>query len=166
MPLKLVSTGLLAELAQQAAASPRRRANFNLHPELADPVQRFLNAMEPGTYVRPHRHVTPEPKWELFVALQGAVAVLCFDDAGTVAERVEIDAAGPIRAIEVSPGTWHSLVVLQPCSVLFEFKPGPYAAVSDKDFAPWAPAEGAPGAPAMQQRLARAAVGEHCAGPA
>ena len=74
-PLNLVGCELVGELSARAAASPRRRANHNLHPELADPVQRFLNAMEPGTYVRPHRHMAPEPKWELFVVLDGEVVV-------------------------------------------------------------------------------------------
>ena len=164
MSIKLVSTEQLAALSQQAAASPRRRANLNLHPMLADPVQRFLNAMEPGTYVRPHRHVTPDPKWELFVAMSGAIAVLLFDDAGTVVERITVAANGAVRAIEVPAGAWHTVVVLEPGTVLFEFKQGPYAAVSDKDFAGWAPAEGDPGAPAMLQRFLAAAPGVRLGG--
>lgn len=161
-PLKLVGSGLLGELSARAAASPRRRANHNLHPALADPVQRLLNAMEPGTYVRPHRHLAPEPKWELFVVLAGAVAVLLFDDTGTVVERLELVADGDLRGVEVPAGCWHSLVVLRPGTVLFECKQGPYVALSDKDFAAWAPAEGEPGAAAMLARLAQATVGEGC----
>ena len=42
--------------------------------------------MQPGTYVRPHRHSTP-PRWELFVVLRGALALLVFDDSGRVEER-------------------------------------------------------------------------------
>lgn len=162
-PLKLVGSELLGELSARAAASPRRRANHNLHPELADPVQRFLNAMDPGTYVRPHRHMAPEPKWELFVVLAGAVAVLLFDDAGAVVERVELAADGDLRGVEVPAGCWHSLVALRPGTVLFECKQGPYVALGDKDFAAWAPAEGEPGAAALLQRLAAARVGERLA---
>lgn len=157
--IRLVTNEQLATLSQQAVASPRRRANHNLHPKLADPVQRFLNAMEPGTYVRPHRHVTPGPKWELLVALSGAIAVLLFDDAGRVTERVVVAASGPVRAIEVPPGIWHTVVVLEAGTVLFEFKQGPYASLSDKDFAHWAPAEGEPGASAMLERFLAAAPG-------
>jgi cupin fold WbuC family metalloprotein len=163
MPTQLVTTALMAELSHRAQVSPRRRANHNLHPELIDPVQRFLNAMEPGTYVRPHRHVTPERRWELFVALEGAVAVLVFDDAGTLVERHEVDAAGPLRVIEVAAGSWHALVVLRPGTVLFECKQGPYAAVSDKDFAAWAPAEGEPGCADMLARYERARIGDRLA---
>lgn len=160
MPLKIVSTALLAELSQKAAASTRRRANHNLHPELADPVQRFLNAVEPGTYVRPHRHVDPQAKWELFVVMAGAIAVLLFDNEGRVTERVEIDAEGTNRAVEVPPGVWHSLVVLKPCTVLFEFKQGPYAALSDKDFAAWAPVEGGRGMARLVRAFEKAKPGD------
>ena len=44
---------------------------------------------------------------------------------------------------ELPVDTWHTLVALQP-SILFELKEGPYHALSDKDFAAWAPAEGDP----------------------
>jgi cupin fold WbuC family metalloprotein len=163
MPLKLVTTALFDDLSRQAAASPRLRANHNLHPQLDDPVQRFLNAVQPGCYVRPHRHVSPNEKWELFVILSGAVAILIFDDHGTVVERVEIDAGGANRAVEIPPGAWHSLAVLKPASVLFEFKAGPYAQLSDKDFAAWAPTEADPQSAALARRFALAAVGDRLA---
>ena len=54
--------------SQQAQQSPRQRANCNLHPQLDDPIQRLAIAMEPGTYVRPHRH---PHTWELLYPLRG-----------------------------------------------------------------------------------------------
>lgn len=161
--LKIIDTTQIRNLSAQAASSPRLRSNFNLHPELSDPVQRFLNAIEPGSYVRPHRHVEPVPKWELFVVLSGAVALLIFDDAGRVTERVELDAQGENVAVEIAPGEWHSVVALKPGSVLLEFKQGPYAPASAKDFATWAPAEGEPGVAGMLERLENAAVGDRLA---
>ena len=47
-----IDTDLLAKVCAAAAASPRLRSNHNLHC-LGDLVQRFLNALQPGTYVRP-----------------------------------------------------------------------------------------------------------------
>ena len=160
--LKIVTASTLAELSNKAAEAPRRRCNFNLHPVLDDPVQRFLNALEPGTYARPHRHCEPA-KWELFVILAGAAAILVFDDDGRVTERQELDAAGSTRAVEIPPGTWHSLVALKPGTVLFEFKPGPYSPISDKDFAAWSPAEGSADAADMVERLAAARIGDKLA---
>lgn len=158
--LKVIESADLACLSGKAVASPRGRANFNLHPELADPIQRFLNAIEPGSYVRPHRHAFAEGRWELFVILSGAVAVLVFDDEARVIDRVELDTAGGVLAVEIPPGVWHALVALKPGSVMFEFKPGPYSPLSDKDFAIWAPAEGDPATPAWVERYRRAVVGD------
>jgi cupin fold WbuC family metalloprotein len=137
---KRVDRRLLEELTGRAVSSPRRRANHNLHESLSDPVQRFLNALEPGTYARPHRH--GQGRWELFAVLSGAVAVLLFDELGRVRERVEISPCGPTIVVEVPAGDWHTVASLAPGTVLFELKPGPYAATTDKDFAAWAPAEG------------------------
>lgn len=158
--MKIVDTEILSDLSDKAKASARGRANFNLHPELADPVQRFLNAIEPGSYVRPHRHLTPEAKWELFVVLSGAVVVLILDEAGTVLERTELDAAGANRVLEIPGGAWHTLAATRPGTVLFECKQGPYSALDDKDFAHWAPLEGAPGAAELLQRYLAASVGD------
>jgi cupin fold WbuC family metalloprotein len=162
--LKIIDHTLLAKVQATAAGSARLRSNFNLHPTEDDRVQRFLNAIEPGSYVRPHRHVTPVPKWELFVALAGRLAVLLFDEQGQVLERLEISAEGPSLAVEIAAGAWHSIVALTPGTVVFEFKEGPYAPAADKDFAAWAPREGETGAAAMAQVFAVAAVGDCLAG--
>ncbi len=156
--MKLVTTALIEELGRQAATAPRRRTNFNLHPQLDDPVQRFLNAIEPGSYVRPHRHTNPS-RWELFVILAGAALVVILDDEGRVTERVELDAGGPVRAIEIPAGAWHTLAAREPGTVLFEFKAGPYAAVDDKDFAAWAPREGDAACHSFIERLLAAQPG-------
>ena len=128
-----------------------------------EPVQRMLNAMEPDTYVRPHRHTTP-PKVEAFLVLRGAAAVLRFDDDGALVEAVVLRAGGPDFGAEIPPETWHTVVSLEPGTVLYEVLQGPYAAASHKDFAPWAPAEGAPDAPAflegLRQRLDALLAGE------
>jgi cupin fold WbuC family metalloprotein len=139
--MRTISARDLTELSAQAASRPRRRANLNLHPTLDDPIQRFFNAVEPGTYVRPHRHTEPG-RWEVFVALRGRAAVLTFDPSGRVTERVEIAPEGPDVAVEVEPGAWHTVLCRAPATVLFELKPGPYVPLEDKSFALWAPPEG------------------------
>lgn len=138
--MKRFDQSLLDTLAARAASTVRRRANHNVHPTLDAPVQRFFNALEPGTYIRPHRHRTP-PRWEFFMVLRGHLALLTFDADGQVLVREELCAAGPVFGAELPVDTWHTLVALQP-SILFELKEGPYHALSDKDFAAWAPAEG------------------------
>ena len=46
----------LAQLADAAAASTRRRSHILLHADHQDQVQRLLIALEPDSYVRPHVH--------------------------------------------------------------------------------------------------------------
>ena len=156
--MNIITTAMLTELAERAAASSRLRANHNLHPTLEDPVQRFFNAMQPGTYVRPHRHSTP-PRWEMFLVLQGRLAILLFDDEGVIQERRELAAAGPVSGVEVEAGRWHALVALQP-SVVFELKQGPYRPLTDKDFAAWAPEEDGAGCAQAVAWYTQARVGE------
>ena len=139
--LKAITDQLLVDLSAEARLSPRLRKNHNLHRSLDDPVQRLCNAFEPGTYVRPHRH-TQTGRWELFVILHGAAAILLFDDEGVVIDRLELDAEGRVRGVEVPPNTWHTVVSLKSGTVLFEVKPGPYIKTTDKNFASWAPPEG------------------------
>lgn len=156
---KIVDAALLDALTAKARSLPRLRTNHNLHPTEADPVQRFLNAIEPGSYVRPHRHITP-PKWELFTILRGRAVVLLFDDASTVTERHELSATGPLHSLEIAAGQWHTVAALESGTVLFEYKAGPYQPLADKDFAAWAPREGEPGCGELEQRFQKANAGE------
>jgi len=157
--MRIVTSADLAALTVEAQNAPRKRKNLNLHPTLTDPVQRLLNAFEPGTYVRPHRHNAPG-KWEFFAILRGRAQVLSFDDAGTVLERRELAPTGPVQAVEIAAGTWHTLVASESGTVLLEVKPGPYTPAGPQDFAPWAPAEDSSEAVALERWLHAARVGD------
>ncbi len=139
--MKRIDHQLLTTLSTQAAASPRKRAHHNLHPQLDDPVQRLCIAMEPGTYVRPHRHMQPET-WEILLILSGTVALLIFDDSGRVLERIELAAGGEVSAVEIPANTWHAVASLKAGTVVFEVKQGPYATITEANYAPWSPADG------------------------
>jgi cupin fold WbuC family metalloprotein len=129
--------------------------NRNLHRSFEDPIQRLLNAGEPGSYVRPHRHAA---RWELFVVLRGRIDALLFANDGTVMQRIALKTPGGM--IELPGGTWHSIVFIETGSVALEVKPGPYIAASDKEFAVWAPPEdGGAAAIACAQWLAAAQPG-------
>lgn len=139
--IQLLSDALLKQLLSQAAASPRRRTNHNFHSCPEENPNRFLNVMLRGSYFTPHRHLKP-PKPESFLVLQGRLAFFRFSDTGQILDCHILDAAGPLRGIDVAPGVWHSLAVLSENCICFEVKPGPYEAANDKEFAPWAPREG------------------------
>ena len=54
-----LDAALLDELCARARSVPRLRAHHNLHDSPEAPAHRLLVAMEPGSYVRPHRHLDP-----------------------------------------------------------------------------------------------------------
>ena len=159
MEMKVFDQQMLDELVQKAQASPRRRANLNVHADLHEPVQRLFIAIEPQSYVQPHRHPEAE-KWEFFWLVRGRIAALFFDESGEVKRRVELDLAGPVFGFEVPPNTWHTVIALEPGSIFMEVKQGPYTQLSDKDFAAWAPKEGEAGCEAAWQWFCRAQAGD------
>lgn len=141
--IKLLNQSLINTVAKEATNSKRLRKNYNFH-DLSDTVQRFMNIMQPGTYVRPHRHTRPEDKngFEFFLLLQGKIGVLLFDDQGNITHQEQLGEESENYGIEMAEGTFHTLVSLAPNTVMFELKEGPYVPTSDKDFLPQFPHEG------------------------
>ncbi|NBB56940.1 cupin fold metalloprotein, WbuC family [Pantoea vagans] len=153
--MKQITVTDLRHLSEEAAKSPRLRANRNLHPELSDPVQRLAIAMEPGTYVRPHRH---PHTFELLTSLCGRFQVLHFDENGYVTQRVMLGEGG--KVMETEAGTWHAVLSMDKGGVIFEVKHGGYQPVTEQDSAPWAPAENEPGAGELMEWYTQAQVGD------
>ena len=137
MRLKLIEASVLDETSKKAAASKRQRMNHNFH-ELSDKVQRMLNAIEPESYVRPHRHSDP-PKIEVFLILRGRAAAFLFDEDGSIQDFAILEPNGKTPGVEIAPGQIHTIVSLEKGTIFFETKDGPYIAVRDKDFASFAP---------------------------
>ncbi len=150
--MKVITSSELDQLSDLARGTKRLRCNLNLHASYDDPCQRLFNAVEPGTYIRPHRHTDP-PKPETFVLIRGRLAILIFNDDGEVTESILLDQREEIIAVDVPQGIWHTALSLSPGTIFFETKPGPYMPLSDKDFAPWAPAEGDPAVDAFLAEL-------------
>jgi cupin fold WbuC family metalloprotein len=141
--VQLITPELIEGVLGQARTSPRRRMNFNFHATLDENPSRLLNVLLRGTYITPHRHTDP-PKAESFIVLEGRIAVLIFDDAGSVTGRHALGRNDPALGIDILPGVWHTAAALSSEAVCFEVKPGPYLPATDKEFAPWAPREGDP----------------------
>lgn len=156
--MKQISPATLTALSQQAQNSPRQRANHNLHPQLDDPIQRLAIAMEPGTYVRPHRH---PHTWELLHALNGSFIVLEFDDHGVVLTRTLLGTQeNAVRMVELAAGSWHAVLSCDSGAVIFEVKHGPYQALAEADLAPWSAAADTPAAKMLMAWYATTQVGE------
>ena len=84
--MKIIDEQLLNGLAEEAKKSPRLRMNYNFHQSLQDKCHRFLNALEPGTFIPVHHH--PD-KDETFVILRGKVRVTTYNDEGEIEHEVD-----------------------------------------------------------------------------
>jgi cupin fold WbuC family metalloprotein len=159
--MKIVNTDTISDLLLRAAASPRKRMNHNLHTELVDPINRFVNAGISGTYIRPHRHRMG--KWEMVSVLEGVVDLVLFTESGRVKNRLSLGLKN-IAIAEIPGGEWHSFVFHKPSAVMLEVKPGPYEPQDDKEFADWAPLESDANATLFVRWLEKAELGEEWLG--
>lgn len=60
-------------------------------------------------------------------------------------EKRVLQAGGDCVGVDVPPRLYHSIVVLEADSVLFDCKAGPYVPLSEEEQAQWAPREGEEG---------------------
>jgi cupin fold WbuC family metalloprotein len=135
-----IDSSLMDSLSSEAKVNTRKRINYNFHKHNESRFQRMLNAMEPGTYIRPHKHKDPD-KVEVFIALRGKLKLICFDEQGNIINSTILELCSACCAAEVPAGTWHTIISLANDSVVYEGKDGPYHPDTDKKFATWAPEE-------------------------
>ena len=83
----------------------------------------MLNAVEPGTVVPIHRHSTKD---ESFVILRGKVRVTTHNDDGSIIEDVVLSQESGNYGVDIPKNVWHKLESLEPGSVIFECKEGPF----------------------------------------
>lgn len=121
--MKVIDEHLLNEVSSEAKDSPRLRMNYNFHQSLEDKCHRFLNAVEPGTEVPIHRHPTKD---ESFVILRGRVRVSTYDDEGNVVESCVLCQEEGRYGVVIPKGVWHTIEAMEPDSVIFECKEGPF----------------------------------------
>ena len=125
----VINKKILDELTASAKASPRLRMNLNFHQSLEDKCHRMLNAVEPGSDIPIHRH--PD-KDESFVVLRGIVRSTTYNDDGTVIESVVLSQEDGLYGVDIPKGVWHKLESLEPGSVVFECKEGPFVPHEDE----------------------------------
>ncbi|RCS59638.1 WbuC family cupin fold metalloprotein [Parvibium lacunae] len=137
-----ITQSQLDQLCQAAQESPRLRKNFNFHAEESHPCNRLFNALQLGTYIRPHRHLAPQ-KDETLIMVQGKLGIVLFNDNGDIIDSQIAQPGGPIYGYHLPLGQFHTVLALAPNTVFFEAKAGPYQALTQAEFAPWAPEENA-----------------------
>lgn len=158
--VQVIDRELLDAVSAAARTAPRLRKNHNLHDSDAALCHRLLNGIEPGSYIRPHRHLAPE-KDESFILLRGSLGVITFDAEGEVTGCVLLRPAGERLAVDIPHGMFHTALALESGTVFFEAKAGPYLPLSAEEKGGFAPEEGSPEAARYLEQLA-ALFGEPC----
>ena len=126
----VIDNALLDSLTEQAKSSARLRMNYDLRNSAGDTSQRMLNAIEPGSVVPIHRH---QKTSETFVVLRGRVVEEFYSSDGAVEVTYEFSAGGPVCALNIPAGTWHTLRSLESGTVILEMKDGAYEPIAEGD---------------------------------
>ena len=126
-----ITQALMDELTAQAKASPRLRMNRDLRNGPEDGSQRMLNAIEPGSVLPIHRH---QKSSETVVCLRGRLVWEFYDELERICtETVELSPNGPVVALNIPIGQWHTVKALESGSVILEMKNGAYEPIAEKD---------------------------------
>ena len=126
-----ITKAILDDLTAKAKASPRLRMNLDLRNSDKDTSQRMLNAIEPGSELPIHRH---QKTSETVVCLRGRLVEEFYDDLGRMCEEaIELSPDGPVVALNIPAGQWHTVRSLESGTVILEMKNGKYEPISDVD---------------------------------
>ena len=126
-----ITQAILDKLTEQAKASPRLRMNLDLRNSADDQSQRMLNAIEPGSPLPIHRH---QKTSETVVCLRGRLVEEYYDELERICtEAIELSPNGPVVALNIPAGQWHTVRALESGTVIMEMKDGAYEPLSDAD---------------------------------
>ena len=130
-----ITQAILDDLTVKAKASPRRRMNLDLRNGADDQSQRMLNAIEPESVVPIHRH---KKSSETVVCLRGRVVEEYYDELERICtEAIELSPKGPVVALNIPVGQWHTLRALESGSVILEMKDGKFEPLGEEDILEW-----------------------------
>lgn len=119
-----ITQALLDDLTEKAKASPRLRMNLDLRNDAEDQSQRMLNAIEPGSPMPIHRHLKSS---ETVVCLRGRLVEEFYDELERICtDAIELSPNGPVVALNIPIGQWHTVRALESGTVILECKDGPY----------------------------------------
>ena len=127
----VINQTILDKLTEEAKASPRLRMNLDLRNGEDDQSQRMLNAIEPGSPLPIHRH---QKTSETVVCLRGRLVWEFYDELERrCTEAIELSPGGPVVALNIPAGQWHTVQALESGTVIMEVKDGAYEPIQDCD---------------------------------
>ncbi|WP_255779992.1 WbuC family cupin fold metalloprotein [Prevotella communis] len=126
-----ISQAILDGLTAKAKGSPRLRMNLDLRNGNDDTSQRMLNAIEPGSEVPIHRH---QKTSETVVCLRGRLVEEYYDELERICtDAIELSPNGPVVALNIPAGQWHTVRALESGTVILEMKDGTYEPMGPED---------------------------------
>ena len=127
----VLDSQLFDTLTSQAKASPRLRMNLDLQNSPEDKSQRMLNAIEPGSTMPIHWHMKSS---ETVVCLRGRLVEEFYDELERICtDVIELSPNGPVVALNIPIGQWHTVRALESGTVILECKDGPYEPLGEED---------------------------------
>ena len=126
----IITSNLLDIISAQAKESPRLRMNYNLHETLGSKVQRLFNAMEPGTVIPVQRHRNTA---ETIMLVRGKIKVEFYDDNKNMIDSAILSHESGNYGVHIPARVWHWVEILEPNTVMFEVKEGPYEPLGKED---------------------------------
>lgn len=148
-PIATIGPQDIALLRQAARQAPKRRARINAHPAHDDALHEMIIAIEPASYVRPHRH---PGKSEAFHIIEGEVDIVIFRDDGAIEQIVSLGEKGGTKPFyyRMSEARFHTLVIRSDLLIVHEITNGPFRPEGTM-YAAFAPGDDDPAASAAFQ---------------
>ena len=104
---------------------------MDLRNTTKDNSQRMLNAIEPGSPLPIHRHKNTS---ETVVCLRGRLVEEYYDELERICtDAIELSPNGPVVALNIPAGQWHTVRALESGTVIMEVKDGPYEPTGPED---------------------------------
>lgn len=127
----VIDKKILDGLTASAKASTRLRMNLDLRNSPDDQSQRMLNAIEPGSPEQIHRHKYTS---ETVVCLRGRLVEEFYDDLERMrTDAIELTPGGPVMAVNIPAGQWHTIRALESGSVVLSCLDGKWEPLGEED---------------------------------
>jgi cupin fold WbuC family metalloprotein len=124
-PIATIGREDIEVLRQAVRNTPKRRVRINAHPGSDDQLHEMIIAIEPGSYIRPHKH---PGKSEAFHVIEGEVDIVVFSEEGNIDRIVSLAAKGGRHPFyyRMSTAHFHTLIIRSDLLVVHEITNGPF----------------------------------------
>ncbi len=156
--IKTIHQADINEMLRYVSSVKRAREPILINDSFDEVPQKFINCLDPRTYVRPHMHIVPKTQ-ELMCWLTGEIVVLLFDTIGKVTHRIVMNQRG-VKVLEIPAFCYHAFIATEQSAYL-EIRNTPYhPSVRDRTYSDWSPEEYSIAVKEYKERFLIAKVGD------